>query len=90
MRKTKIVATIGPTSNRMEDIIKLGDKGVNVCRMNMSHGDHASHQEVVEKIKKYNAMDRGCMAILLDTKVRSSLVAWLTYAATKTTHLIGS
>lgn len=69
MRKTKIVATLGPTSNSFEQICALGDKGVNVCRMNMSHGDHASHQAVIEKIKKYNELDRGCMAILLDTKV---------------------
>jgi hypothetical protein len=70
MRRTKIVATIGPTSNTQEAIIEMGDKGVNVCRMNMSHGDHTSHQEVVEKIKYYNSLDRGCLAILLDTKVR--------------------
>lgn len=35
----------------------------------MSHGDHESHREVVEKIRKYNEFDRGCVAILLDTKV---------------------
>ena len=69
MRKTKIVATLGPTSNTQEAIIEMGDKGVNVCRLNMSHGDHSSHQEVVEKIKYYNSLDRGCLAILLDTKV---------------------
>lgn len=69
MRKTKIVATIGPTSNTQEAIIELGDKGVNVCRLNMSHGDHASHEAVVDKIKYYNSLDRGCLAILLDTKV---------------------
>lgn len=74
MRKTKIVATIGPTSNTFEQICELGDKGVNVCRMNMSHGDHASHQEVIDKIKQYNELGRGCMAILLDTKVRAVCV----------------
>lgn len=42
-----------------------------VCRLNMSHGDHDSHQEVVEKIRNYNKLDRGCVAILLDTKVRN-------------------
>jgi pyruvate kinase len=70
MRKTKIVATIGPTSNSFEAICELGDKGMNVARLNMSHGDHASHKDVVEKIKMYNKRDRGCMAILLDTKVQ--------------------
>lgn len=68
MRKTKIVATIGPTSNTQEAIIEMGDKGLNVARLNMSHGDHDSHREVVEKIRKYNELERGCVAILLDTK----------------------
>jgi pyruvate kinase len=54
-------------------VCELGDKGVNVCRMNMSHGDHASHKAVVDKIKEYNKLDRGCMAILLDTKARIRL-----------------
>jgi hypothetical protein len=75
MRKTKIVATIGPTSNTQEAIIELGDKGVNVCRLNMSHGDHASHEAVVEKIKHYNSLDRGCLAILLDTKVQTDALS---------------
>lgn len=71
MRKTKIVATIGPTSNTTEAITELGDKGVNVARMNMSHGDHASHEDVINKIKAYNARGRGCIAVLLDTKARA-------------------
>lgn len=68
MRKTKIVATIGPTSNSVEAIYTMGDKGLNVCRLNMSHGNHDSHREVVDRIKQYNTEKRGCMAILLDTK----------------------
>lgn len=50
-------------------VCELADKGVNVCRMNMSHGDHASHKEVVDKIKRYNELGRNTLAILLDTKV---------------------
>lgn len=69
MRKTKIVCTLGPTSSTPEAITEMADKGMNVCRMNMSHGDHDSHGAVVDKIKDYNKLNRGCLSILLDTKV---------------------
>lgn len=46
-RKTKIVCTIGPTSDTKEMIWKLADGGMNVARLNMSHGDHASHKKVL-------------------------------------------
>ncbi|KAL0299622.1 UNVERIFIED_CONTAM: Plastidial pyruvate kinase [Sesamum radiatum] len=44
-RKTKIVCTIGPSTNTREMIWKLAEAGMNVARLNMSHGDHASHQK---------------------------------------------
>ncbi|TQD73536.1 hypothetical protein C1H46_040935 [Malus baccata] len=47
-RKTKIVCTIGPSTNTREMIWKLAEAGMNVARMNMSHGDHASHQKVID------------------------------------------
>lgn len=43
-RKTKTVCTIGPTSCDREAFFRLADAGMNVVRLNMSHGDHASHQ----------------------------------------------
>ncbi|KAK4384904.1 Plastidial pyruvate kinase [Sesamum angolense] len=46
-RKTKIVCTIGPSTNTREMIWKLAEAGMNVARLNMSHGDHASHQKVL-------------------------------------------
>lgn len=67
-RKTKIVCTIGPTSNTRESLFALADAGMNVARLNMSHGDHASHKAVVDLVKEYNALGRGCLAIMLDTK----------------------
>ena len=67
-RKTKIVCTIGPTSNSRESLFALADAGMNVARLNMSHGDHASHRAVVDLVKEYNALGRGCLAIMLDTK----------------------
>ena len=58
-RKTKIVCTIGPTSCTRESLFALADAGMNVARLNMSHGDHASHQAVVDLVKEYNALGRG-------------------------------
>lgn len=67
-RKTKIVCTIGPTSCSRSDLFALADMGMNVVRLNMSHGDHKSHKEVVDLVKEYNSLGRRTMAIMLDTK----------------------
>lgn len=68
-RKTKIVCTIGPSTNTREMIWKLAEAGMNVARMNMSHGDHASHQKVIDLVKEYNAQAKdNVIAIMLDTK----------------------
>ena len=69
-RKTKIVCTIGPSTDTREMIWKLAEAGMNVARMNMSHGDHASHQKVIDLVKEYNAQSKdNVIAIMLDTKV---------------------
>ncbi|TVU35665.1 hypothetical protein EJB05_17566 [Eragrostis curvula] len=68
-RKTKIVCTIGPSTNTREMIWKLAEAGMNVARLNMSHGDHASHQKVIDLVKEYNASHGdNVIAIMLDTK----------------------
>ncbi|XP_062217073.1 pyruvate kinase isozyme G, chloroplastic-like [Phragmites australis] len=68
-RKTKIVCTIGPSTNTREMIWKLAEAGMNVSRLNMSHGDHASHQKVIDLVKEYNASHGdNVIAIMLDTK----------------------
>ncbi|CAI9092344.1 OLC1v1027546C1 [Oldenlandia corymbosa var. corymbosa] len=68
-RKTKIVCTIGPSTNTREMIWKLAEAGMNVARLNMSHGDHASHQKVIDLVKEYNAQAKdNVIAIMLDTK----------------------
>ncbi|KAK4489601.1 hypothetical protein RD792_005413 [Penstemon davidsonii] len=68
-RKTKIVCTIGPSTNTKEMIWKLAEAGMNVARLNMSHGDHASHQKVIDLVKEYNAqVKENVIAIMLDTK----------------------
>lgn len=50
-RRTKIVATIGPASQSPENIKKLIQAGVNVFRLNMSHGDHDFHRTVFQQIR---------------------------------------
>ncbi|XP_054790843.1 plastidial pyruvate kinase 2-like [Prosopis cineraria] len=68
-RKTKIVCTIGPSTNTREMIWKLAEAGMNVARLNMSHGDHASHQKVIDLVKEYNAQSKdNVISIMLDTK----------------------
>lgn len=69
-RKTKIVCTIGPSTSSREMIWKLAETGMNVARLNMSHGDHSSHQKTIDLVKEYNAQFKDkVIAIMLDTKV---------------------
>ena len=65
-KSTKIVATIGPASNKSEVLQKMFEAGLNVIRMNFSHGDHASHLSNLELAKK-SAKKAGLpLAILQD------------------------
>ncbi len=50
--KTKIIATIGPASDSEEALLKMFKAGVNVCRINASHGDHPTHQKAMDRISK--------------------------------------
>lgn len=56
-KRTKIIGTIGPSSSEPETIAKLVENGLNVCRLNFSHGTHASHLKQVEKIRQGVAND---------------------------------
>ncbi|KAJ9139811.1 hypothetical protein P3X46_030509 [Hevea brasiliensis] len=52
-----------------EDVPQLAEAGMNVARLNMSHGDHASHQKVIDLVKEYNSLSKdNVIAIMLDTK----------------------
>lgn len=74
-RKTKIVCTIGPSTSSREMIWKLAETGMNVARLNMSHGDHASHQKTIDLVKEYNTQfPDKVVAIMLDTKVMLSFL----------------
>lgn len=68
MRKTKIVATIGPSSDSEEMLEKLIKAGLNVARFNMSHGTHETHLEKINKIKALNKKLGTNVGLMLDTK----------------------
>ena len=68
MRKTKIVCTIGPASESEEMLEKLIKAGMNVARLNFSHGDHAEHKARMDTIRKVSKRLGKTVAILLDTK----------------------
>lgn len=68
MRKTKIVCTIGPASESEEMIRKLCLAGMNVARLNFSHGTHEEHKKRIDTIKKVRKELNLPIAILLDTK----------------------
>ena len=68
MRKTKIVCTIGPTSNNEETLRQMCKNGMNVARLNFSHGTHEEHKKNIDLIKKVRDDLNLPIAILLDTK----------------------
>ncbi|KAJ3013048.1 hypothetical protein HKX48_005939 [Thoreauomyces humboldtii] len=68
--KTKIICTIGPKTQSVEALGKLHRAGMNVCRMNFSHGSHEYHGQTVQNIRTYvsSSANPKAIAILLDTK----------------------
>ncbi len=68
IRKTKIVSTIGPASESTEMLKKLIDAGMNVARLNFSHGDFEEHGARIKNIREAASAAGKTVAILLDTK----------------------
>ena len=66
LKRTKIVATLGPASSSKEVIIEMHDKGLNVCRLNFSHGEHSIHKANIDMIKSVNEEIGSNLAILAD------------------------
>lgn len=66
--KTKIICTIGPSVNTNEKIIELIHSGMNVARLNFSHGTHEEHQASIRRLKKVREELGVPLAIMLDTK----------------------
>jgi pyruvate kinase len=73
-RRTKIIATLGPASSEPEQIKKLIKAGVNVFRLNMSHGDHAYHKQTyayIRQISEETDLPIGILADLCGPKIRT-------------------
>jgi len=68
MRKTKIICTIGPACSDEESLRAMCLAGMNVARLNFSHGTHGEHREKIDRIKKIREELDLPVAILLDTK----------------------
>ncbi|MBP2024858.1 pyruvate kinase [Peptoniphilus stercorisuis] len=68
MKKTKIVCTIGPASEDEEVLRHLIEEGLDVARLNFSHGTHEEHKKKIETIKKLRKELNRPIAIMLDTK----------------------
>lgn len=75
MRKTKIICTIGPASESPEVFRRMCLEGLNVARLNFSHGTHAEHQKKIDMIKAVREELNLPIAIMLDTKGRSTASA---------------
>jgi len=68
MRKTKIICTIGPAVSSKEGIKSLIDAGMDVCRLNFSHGTHEDHGKIIQYVKELRENLHRPLSLLLDTK----------------------
>ena len=68
MRKTKIICTIGPACENEETLTSMCHAGMNVARLNFSHGTHEEHQKKIELVKRVREKENLPIAIMLDTK----------------------
>lgn len=68
MRKTKIICTVGPASASEDVLTRMCHAGMNVARLNFSHGTHADHAEKLEAIRRVRERLGLPIAIMLDTK----------------------
>ena len=75
--KTKIVATVGPATNSKEMLLALAEAGVNVFRLNFSHGTHEGHLQVIQHLRALNEEKKYNLCILQDLqgpKIRTNQV----------------
>lgn len=72
MKKTKIVCTIGPKTESEEMLAKMLDAGMNVMRLNFSHGDYAEHGQRIQNLRNVMSKTGKTAAILLDTRYQRS------------------
>jgi pyruvate kinase len=80
-KSTKIVATIGPASDSKEMLTKMVEAGMNVVRLNFSHGEHESHAKVIKHLRAISREKNQAIAILADLqgpRIRTELKESLT------------
>ena len=68
MIKTKITCTIGPVSESYEMLHNMYQAGMNIARFNMSHGDHHSHEKIINRVHELNRNIEFPIGLMLDTK----------------------
>ena len=68
MRKTKIICTIGPASSSVKVLEEMARAGMNVARINMSHGTQQSHQEIIDNLNFVRIAHDNPIALMCDTK----------------------
>src|SRR5690625_3087021 len=68
VRKTKIVCTIGPASDSVETLKQLIENGMDVARLNFSHGNYTEHQQRISNIRQAAEEMNQTVSILLDTR----------------------
>lgn len=68
MNKTKIIATLGPNSQSVEQLVNFIHAGMNVARINLSHGSRESHLQLINMVKEARKIAGTDTAILLDTR----------------------
>src|ERR1700677_3480925 len=76
-RSAKIVCTLGPASNSPEMIVRLMEAGMNVARLNFSHGTHEDHALVIKRLREASgrlAIPIGILADLQGPKIRTGLL----------------
>ena len=66
MRRAKIVCTLGPATDSQEEILALARAGMNVARINASHGTHAEHEERIRRVRKAAEITGQAIAVLVD------------------------
>lgn len=93
MRRSKIIATLGPSSSSLEMIEDLARAGMNVARLNMSHGSHEDHAERIKNIREASKTIQRQIGVLMDLqgpKIRVSKIDENIRLKDGTTALIGT
>ncbi|MDD5468449.1 MAG: pyruvate kinase, partial [Anaerolineales bacterium] len=52
MRRAKIIATIGPASQNRDTLTRMVEAGMDIARLNLSHGNHAGHQKLIKRLRE--------------------------------------